>query len=255
MSRGSSPYGGPSTGSSSLISMDQIIVVIMGILVGSVLYIIAQKKVHRYKWAWFFFGVFPYINLLVGYYLASILNKVEAPETNEMKGIGGWLLIYVILVSTGLVLSIIGLIGLALLGTLGSQVPEVVRSIQFPESGRIISILTVIMIIGLASDVLVLIIIFLKKKWAPMVILILLVIGIVVSIVNIVFKMEEGIYSISTASLLYMGIIPICLWIGYFLKGIYSISTTSLLYVVITPICLWIGYFLKSNRVKNTFIN
>jgi hypothetical protein len=137
------------------------------------------------------------------------MNEQAAPPPKELKGIGGWLLVYVILAFVGLIFSIIVLAGL---GALGRQAPEL---------GRIISTLTVLMIIGLALIVLELIIIFLKKKWAPMVIVVLLAIGIVINIVTIIMvKRVQG---------------------GEIVGMVLS--------------CLWIGYFLKSTRVKNTFIN
>ncbi len=137
------------------------------------------------------------------------MNEQAAPETRELKGIGGWLLVYVILAFVGLIFSIVILVGI---GALGQRAPEL---------AKFISTLTVLMIIGLALIVLELIVIFLKKKWAPKLIVVLLAIGIVINIITIIM--------------------------------VQRVQGGEIVNLVLS--CLWIGYFVKSTRVKNTFVN
>jgi hypothetical protein len=134
-----------------------------------------------------------------------------APPTKELKGIGGWLLVYVILIFVW--------IAFILLGWLSAE--AVVR--KYPQLAELISTARIIWIIGLALSVAQLVVIFMKMKWVPMAIMVLLAIGIVINVISLILNP-------STTGSIVTGIISIIIGL------------------------LWIGYFSKSVRVKNTFV-
>jgi hypothetical protein len=140
------------------------------------------------------------------------MNEQAAPQTKELKGIGGWLLFYVILICIWIVLMLVSWLALE----------SLVK--QHPQLAPVVSASRIMFIILLVLAVAQLVVIFMKMKWVPMGIVVLLSIGIVINILSLILAKA----------------------------GSPSNLVGGLASIVIS--CLWIGYFTKSVRVKNTFV-